>query len=114
MLARVGSTPTGTELGAAYPRSDDDISPLSLTDADSRPTSYAATFDLPVRLNTRVTGLQRSPEHGYRLSTGSATVHARNVVVATGPFQTPRIPAVATGLTDQVTQLHSSSYCNPN
>lgn len=76
--------------------------------------SYAATFDLPVRLNTRVTGLQRSPDHGYLLTAGSATIRARNVVVATGPFQTPDIPAMANGLADQVTQLHSSSFRNPS
>jgi putative flavoprotein involved in K+ transport len=77
-------------------------------------TSYAATFDLPIRLNTRVTALQRSPDHGYRLTTSDTTVHARKVVVATGPFHTPHIPAVATGLADQVTQLHSSHYRNPD
>lgn len=76
---------------------------------------YAATFDLPVRLNTHVTALRRDPDHdGYLLTVASRTIRARAVVVATGPFQKPHIPAVSTGLADEVTQLHSSCYRNPD
>lgn len=73
---------------------------------------YAATFELPVRLDTRVTRLQ---QHGNRYVAHTATgpVTARQVVVATGPFQTPHTPAVASGLADDVVQLHSSGYRNP-
>lgn len=40
-------------------------------------------------------------------------IHARQVVVATGPFQIPVIPACGDGLTPEVLQLHSSGYRNP-
>jgi putative flavoprotein involved in K+ transport len=73
---------------------------------------YAATFDLPVQLNARVTGLQRT-DAGFRLSTADRTYTARQVIVATGPFQTPFVPSLAAGLDDSVTQVHSVGYRNP-
>jgi putative flavoprotein involved in K+ transport len=76
--------------------------------------SYAETFDLPVRLNTRVTTLRRDLDHdGYLLATDTDTIRARTVVVATGPFQTPFIPPASAGLAGNVTQLHSSQYRHP-
>nr|WP_239523010.1 NAD(P)/FAD-dependent oxidoreductase [Geodermatophilus normandii] len=74
--------------------------------------SYAATSDLPVELDARVTGLRRT-EAGFEVSTGGRTVTARQVIVATGPFQTPYVPPVAAGLDGSVTQLHSSDYRSP-
>jgi putative flavoprotein involved in K+ transport len=74
---------------------------------------YAATFDLPVALNARVTGLQRT-DAGFRLSTADRTYTARQVIVGTGPFQTPFVPPVAAGLDGSVTQLHSAEYRSPD
>jgi putative flavoprotein involved in K+ transport len=73
---------------------------------------YATTFELPVRLDTRVTRLRQDGGR-YVADTSTRTVTARQVVVATGPFQTPHTPAVADRLADDVVQLHSSSYRNP-
>jgi putative flavoprotein involved in K+ transport len=75
--------------------------------------AYAAAFDLPVRLNARVTALRRVGD-GFEASTSDGTFRARHVVVATGPFQTPFVPAPAQGLDASVTQLHSSEYRNPD
>jgi putative flavoprotein involved in K+ transport len=44
------------------------------------------------------------------LRAGAQWLEADNVVVATGPFQRPRIPAVSTQLAPDVHQLHSSQY----
>ena len=74
---------------------------------------YAAAFDLPVELDAPVTALQRT-DGGFRLTTPGRSYTARQVVVATGPFQTPFVPAVASGLDDSVTQLHSSAYRSPD
>jgi putative flavoprotein involved in K+ transport len=74
---------------------------------------FAATFDLPVELNARVTGLQRT-DGGFRLRTADRTYAARQVIVATGPFQVPFIPPVAAGLDDSVTQVHSAGYRRPD
>jgi putative flavoprotein involved in K+ transport len=77
--------------------------------------AYAARFDLPVMLNTQVRHVDRSAEVGglFRVTTSQGTLWARQVIVATGPFQRPAVPAVRTGFSPAVTQLHSSAYRNP-
>jgi putative flavoprotein involved in K+ transport len=67
---------------------------------------------IPVRLNARVTGLSRTAE-GFEIRTGGGVFRAREVVVATGPFQVPFVPPAAQRLDDSVTQLHSAGYRNP-
>jgi putative flavoprotein involved in K+ transport len=74
--------------------------------------AYAAAFDLPVRLNARVTELRRVGDT-FEAHTGDDVVRAGQVVVATGPFQTAFVPAAAQKLDDSVTQLHSATYRNP-
>jgi putative flavoprotein involved in K+ transport len=74
--------------------------------------AYAARFELPVRAGARVTSLTRSD--GAYLARGAAeTWEARQVVVATGPFQVPFIPPIAKELDPGVRQLHSAEYRNP-
>ena len=73
--------------------------------------TYVTAFHLPVRLNTRVTRLTRTDE-GFEVRTGDKTFYARQVVVATGPFQVPFIPPAAQGLDPSVTQVHSADYRN--
>ncbi|HQR25545.1 MAG TPA: NAD(P)-binding domain-containing protein [Nocardioides sp.] len=74
--------------------------------------AYANQFDLPVMPNTRV---EHVDAHGgvFRVATSQGTLWARQVIVATGPFQKPGIPRVASGLAPEVMQLHSSAYRNP-
>jgi putative flavoprotein involved in K+ transport len=74
--------------------------------------AYAAKFNLPVRLNTRVTALNRTAE-GFEARTDAGVFRARQVVVATGPFQVPYMPPAAQRLDGSVTQLHSAGYRNP-
>jgi putative flavoprotein involved in K+ transport len=72
---------------------------------------YAATFELPVQLGARVTEL-RSVDGGFEVLVGHEVAHAAQVVVATGPFQVPYVPAVGGGFDTSVTRLHSSDYRN--
>jgi putative flavoprotein involved in K+ transport len=74
--------------------------------------AYAAAFDLPVRLNARATSLTRTDE-GFEVRTTDAIYQARQVVVATGPFQVPFVPPQARGFDPSVTQVHSADYRNP-
>jgi putative flavoprotein involved in K+ transport len=74
--------------------------------------TYAATFDLPVRLSARVTRLSKSDD-GFEVQTADQTYRARQVVVATGPFQVPFVPPMAAKLDASVTQVHSADYRNP-
>ena len=73
---------------------------------------YAAEFELPVRLNTEVTGLAPNGA-GYVADTPSGEVRAQQVVVATGPFQVPFIPGLASELDPRVHHLHSVEYRDP-
>jgi len=74
--------------------------------------SYAAAFDLPVRWNARVTSLTKDDD-GYQVATGSEVLLTSQVVVATGPFQVPFVPEVASGLDATVVQIHSAHYRSP-
>jgi putative flavoprotein involved in K+ transport len=74
--------------------------------------TYVTAFDLPVRLKAKVTSLTRTDD-GFEVRTADDTFLARQVVVATGPFQVPFIPPAAQGLEPSVIQIHSASYRNP-
>jgi putative flavoprotein involved in K+ transport len=53
--------------------------------------AYVAAFNLPVRLNARVTRLSKTDD-GFEVQTADQSFQARQVVVATGPFQVPFVP----------------------
>src|SRR4029450_10369428 len=71
--------------------------------------AYATAFDLPVRLNARVTRLSKADD-GFEVQTVDRTYQARQVVVATGPFQVPFIPPMAAKLDRASSQLHRPDY----
>ena len=73
---------------------------------------YADEFELPVRPNTEVTGLTRDNGE-YVAESSSGPIAAKQVVVATGPFQEPFIPEMASELDPRVAQLHSVDYRDP-
>ncbi|MCB9135831.1 MAG: NAD(P)-binding domain-containing protein [Anaerolineales bacterium] len=75
--------------------------------------TYAARFHLPVQYNTPALAVEPLPEGGFHVSTPEALYHAQNVIIATGTFQTPQIPAFAQNLASSITQLHSGQYRNP-
>ena len=73
---------------------------------------YAETFELPIKLNSEARRL--SHEGGrFVLEVGGRTVTADQVVVATGPFQTPFVPKLAQDLDPGVWQVHSTGYRQP-
>lgn len=77
--------------------------------------AYAASFAAPVRPSTRVTRLgRRSDRSGYRVETNRGVFDARSVVVATGFFHKPRVPAFADRISRTVTQISSAAYRNPD
>jgi putative flavoprotein involved in K+ transport len=73
---------------------------------------YAERFDLPVRLGTTVRRLRHDGER-HIIETDDVTLEAETVIVATGAFQHPRVPAEAARLSPLVHQLHSSAYVSP-
>lgn len=72
---------------------------------------YARRFDLPMTMGTRVSAL-RHHDRQFVLETTNGGWVANNVVVATGPYQRPRVPAFAAEVDARTRQLHSSDYRN--
>jgi len=75
-------------------------------------TDYARRFDLPVELDSRVRAIRKT-DTTYLVELDDRTYEADQVVVATGPFQEPLVPAIAERLDSDVVQLHSSAYRTP-
>jgi putative flavoprotein involved in K+ transport len=69
--------------------------------------------DLPVELNSRVRAVRQARD-GYVVELEDRSCEADQVVVATGPFQVPLVPAIASRLDPDVVQLHSAEYRTPD
>ncbi len=87
-----------------YPTRDDVIEYLE---------RYAETFELAIEFNSKVRRLSREDER-FVLDVDGRTITADQVVVATGPFQTPYIPKLAKDLDPDVWQAHSTGYRRPS
>lgn len=76
---------------------------------------YAVTFDLPVRMQTRVDRLAAREGGGFAATIGAGEIICDNVVVATGTFgRTAKIPAFAAEVDPRIQQVHSSEYRRPS
>jgi putative flavoprotein involved in K+ transport len=75
--------------------------------------AYAARFRLPVRGGVRVDGLTRA-DGRFLVTAGDRRFEADNVVVASGAYHAPRVPAFAAELDPAILQLHSSRYRRPS
>jgi len=75
--------------------------------------AYAARFELPVRTGVRVDGLSREGDR-YVAAAGKHRFEADHVVVASGAYHRPRVPAFAAELDPGIVQLHSSEYRDPS
>jgi len=97
--------------------------PFPHTDPDGFATSreivdfisaYADFIAAPIRCGVAVTALRRRDGgSGLIAETSDGSIEADNVVVATGPYQSPVLPAL---LRDDVNlfQVHASGYLNPD
>ena len=75
---------------------------------------HAETFDLPIELNSEVMHLEQGDDGRFRLESDGRTTTADQVVVATGPFQTPYVPTLAEKLAEDVFQTHAVGYRRPD
>lgn len=87
-----------------YPRRDEVIAYLE---------DYARALELPIVLSSDVRRLTREGGR-FRLEVDGGNVDADQVVVATGPFQTPYVPELASRLSPEVFQAHSTGYRSPS
>jgi putative flavoprotein involved in K+ transport len=98
--------------GFAY-RGDDPDGFMTMTEVVDFLDSYAGRIHSPVRTGVTVTSVQRDADH-YRVVTSSDVWQADAVVIATGACNIPKIPAVATQLPAEITQLTTNRYRNPD
>jgi len=77
--------------------------------------AYAAKFDLPVISGTHVDTVRQAkgPDGGFVVTAGERRFEAARVIVATGAFNRPHVPAFAGTLDPAIHQLHSSEYRDP-
>jgi putative flavoprotein involved in K+ transport len=75
--------------------------------------AYAKKIAAPIRCGVEVRSLKKKADgSGFRAETSEGVIDAGQVVVATGPFQRPVVPALVPSEVG-LTQMHSSAYRNP-
>jgi len=77
--------------------------------------TYASRFHLPIKTGVEVLMVSQSETgRGYIVKTNRGQYKARNVIIASGVYQHPKIPPLARQLPADIRQIHSSQYRNPN
>lgn len=80
---------------------------------------HAATHDLPIRLGTTVERVASTEDPGQFVvetidrAGVRESLNARNVVVASGIMQAPKVPSISERFPDSITQLHAAEYHSP-
>jgi putative flavoprotein involved in K+ transport len=88
-----------------YPTRDDVIAYLE---------HYAERFELPVEHNSEVNAVEHGDDGRFRIEVEGRTIVVDQVVVATGPFQTPYVPGLAERLDGDLFQTHAVGYRQPH
>jgi len=77
--------------------------------------TYAANINAPVKEGTEAISVSReSSEKSYLVETRSGNISTRNVIIATGPFQSPYIPSFGRHIPSSVFQVSASQYKSPD
>jgi putative flavoprotein involved in K+ transport len=74
---------------------------------------YVEKFALPVRCRVEVASVEKS-QQGYLVRTSDGKYEAANVVIATGLYQSPKIPVFGLTIPPSILQIHSMDYKNPS
>jgi len=72
---------------------------------------YSRSFDTCVRTETEVQSIRKYSD-GFRLQTSQGEIDARAVVIASGAYSRPRLPAIASALPVSLHQMSSKQYRN--
>jgi putative flavoprotein involved in K+ transport len=75
---------------------------------------YAETFELAIALDNGVQSLSFSDDGFVLELEDGSSIEADQVIVATGPFQVPRVPTFAADLAPEIIQKHSTGYSRPS
>jgi len=75
---------------------------------------YCELIAVPLRTGVNVTSLLASSRAGrYRLVTDQGEFEARNVVIATGPYQVPKKQPLSSAFPGHIVQIHAGDYRSP-
>ena len=74
--------------------------------------AYVTLFDLPVKLATKVLKVAKSP-HTFTVECAQESYQCKQIIIASGPFHTPFIPACHQAISPETKQIHSCDYRNP-
>ena len=74
---------------------------------------FATVSQAPVRTGTNVTSVTRTDD-GYRVVTSHGEIRCRCVVLASGGYNVPSVPAVRASLPPEVEQITPFDYRDPS
>src|SRR6516164_1935341 len=76
---------------------------------------YVKRFHLPVQYGVQVQAVRKSEANNtYTVETSVGIFEAQNVVIATGLYQKPKLPAFSGHFPAEIMQMHSDEYRNPH
>ena len=76
--------------------------------------NYAKSFDPPIKEGVEVFSVAKNNSQGlFEITSSIGNYTADQVVVATGSYHVAKIPRIAEKLANNILQLHSSEYKNP-
>jgi putative flavoprotein involved in K+ transport len=76
---------------------------------------FAATFNSDIRFGSKVMSIEKNLDgSNFLVRTTENVYQTDNIIVATGTFQKPKIPAFHQNISEEFTQLHTSEYRNPD
>jgi len=74
---------------------------------------YVNKFELPIQFQTELVKLQHQ-QSIFTIETNQGIFQSKQVIIATGAFQSPRIPSFSSNISKEVFQIHSTQYKNPS
>ena len=86
---------------------------MSLAEVVESFDNYVERFRLPVLCGVEVFSVEKVGDR-YAVSTSDKNYEAENVVIATGLYQSPKIPPFSAEIPPSVLQLHSMEYKTPS
>src|SRR5215468_10265823 len=104
-----------TRLPGAEYHGDDPNGFMSRAEVVGYFENYVERFHLPIRYGVCVERVLRDDRSGrYLVETNDGRrFAARNVVIATGLYQAPKVPKFSSALPPTIKQVHSDAYRNP-
>lgn len=75
---------------------------------------FAATFDAPLREGVTVTRIDHQPDGRFFVATTAGDWIAEQLIIASGGYDTPIMPAYAAMLDPSILQIHSKDYRRPS